>query len=353
MITSHLSVCRSRFPLPASPFPLFLFLLAGCVVEGAKKAAPDTTASASIVTVTPVNRGSGGMRETIRWALSPNRRAILAVHDPVGIEGDPIPDGFFFGDEEREFQIQVDSVWDVSPSPDWKSIAFGRAYTIQKGESGEINLLPEVSRATSIDSVTLRAASFPTSGGVDMRAVAQPGVIRIPVNPRQQGAVDSARPRLFPIARGWRVRWTSDGTTVALGNSPGRSYDDDSSQTWSALDPTTGALHGTLPASATVAEAKFTEGPTLELGNPIPVEKSPPITVDRGNRRFQIQSERGVITLVETTTGATKKDPTRVIGAGIALAATAGGRYVLALAPRSTPEPHGMSVQPVVYTVTW
>jgi len=65
------------------------------------------------------------------------------------------------------------------------------------------------------------------------------------------------------------------------------------------------------------------------------------------------QRERGVITLVETTTGSAAKDPPRVVGAGIALTATAGGRYVLALAPRSTPEPHGMIVQPVVYTVTW
>src|SRR5215208_6230359 len=134
MLISRLCFRRSRFPLPASCLPLYTLLIAACVVESNnKQGAVDTTRLAPVVTVTPVSRGPGGMRESIRWAFSPDRRAMLVVDDPVGIELDPIPDAFFFGDEARQFQIQMDSVWDVSPSPDWKSIAFGRAYTIQKG----------------------------------------------------------------------------------------------------------------------------------------------------------------------------------------------------------------------------
>jgi hypothetical protein len=37
----------------------------------------------------------------------------------------------------------------------------------------------------------------------------------------------------------------------------------------------------------------------------------------------------------------------------VALAATAGGRYIVALAPKAKPDPNGRAIEPVVYTVTW
>ncbi|MFN2636474.1 MAG: hypothetical protein ABR585_05580 [Gemmatimonadaceae bacterium] len=326
--------------------------LTGCVVDNAsKQTTADTTHVAPVVTVTAVNHGAGGMREQVRWILSPDKRALLVVDDPVAIENDPIPNAFFFGDEGHEFQIQMDSVWDVVPSPDWKSLAFARAFTIQTGPAGEINLLPEVSRRTGIDTATLRSGSFPTSGMVGMSGVAQPGVIRIPENPRQAGAADSAAPKMFPVARGWHVRWTTDGTALALGSNPAHGGDNEPSQTWSALDPSTGALHGSLPANTSLYEPSFTNGPTFELSAPVPLDKSPPISVNRGGKTYSIESERGVITISETTAGAPKSQ--RVVGAGMALTATAGGRYIVAIAPRAKPEPHGMAVEPVVYTVTW
>jgi hypothetical protein len=184
------------------------------------------------------------------------------------------------------------------------------------------------------------------------RAVAQAGVIHIPDNPRQNAAGDSAAPKLFPVARGWRVRWTTDGTTLALGNSPARATDTEPSQTWAALDPTTGALHGTLPANVSLADVKMTGGPTLDRSLPIDMTQSPPIRIQRGTQTFTILSNRGVITIADPpqvgSTGAQ-----RVVGAGIALAATAGGRYIIALAPRSTAGANEMAIEPVVYTVTW
>jgi len=331
-----------------------LLALGGCVVDsGKKEASPDTTALAPIVTVTPVNRGTHGMAERVLWAFSPDRKAVLVVADPGGVENEPVPNGFFFGDEARGFQTQMDSVWDVAPSPDWKWIGFGRAYTVVAGGGTGSDLLTDVSRRTSIDTATLRAGSFPASGMSLARAVAQPGVIHIPDNPRVQAAADSASPKLFPVARGWRVRWTTDGTTLALGNSPARAVDNEPSQTWSALDPATGALHGTLPSSAKLADVKFTGGPTLDRSLPIDMNQSPPIRIQRGNQTFNIHSERGVITLVETTPGAATKAAPRVVGAGIALAATAGGRYIIALAPRAKPDPNEIAIEPVVYTVTW
>ena len=328
--------------------------LTGCVADNTtKQTTADTTRTAPVVTVTPVNRGTHGMAERVSWAFSPDKKAVLVVADPGGVENEPVPNGFFFGDEARGFQTQVDSVWDVAPSPDWKWIGFGRAYAVVRGEGTGTDLLTDVSRRTSIDTATLRAGSFASSGMSMSRAVAQPGVIRIPDDPRQAAAADSSVPKLFPVARGWRVRWTTDGTSLALGNSPARAMDTEPSQTWAALDPSTGALHGTLPANAKLADVKFTAGPTLDRSLPIDMNQAPAIQIERGNQTFTIQSERGVITLVETTPGRATTSAPRVVGAGIALAATAGGRYIVALAPRGKPEANEMAIEPVGYTVTW
>jgi hypothetical protein len=330
-----------------------LIALGGCLVDSSKKeTTADTTHLAPVVTVTPVNRGTHGMAERVMWAFSPDRRSVLVIADPGGVENEPVPNGFFFGDEARGFQTQMDSVWDVVPSPDWKWIGFGRAYSVVGGAGTGSDLLTDVSRRTSIDTATLRAGSFASSGMSMSRAIAQAGVIHIPENPRASAAADSAVPKLFPVARGWRVRWTTDGSTLALGNSPSRAVDNEPSQTWSALDPVTGALHGTLPANSKLADVKFTEGPTLDRSLPIDMTQSPPIQIQRGKQSFTIQTVRGVITIVgPPEVGSTGAQ--RVVGAGIALAATAGGRYIIALAPRSTSDPNGSAVEPVVYTVTW
>jgi hypothetical protein len=184
------------------------------------------------------------------------------------------------------------------------------------------------------------------------RAMAQPGVIHIPANPRAQAAADSSAPRLFPIARGWRVKWTTDGSTLALGNNPARAEDNEPSQTWAALDPNTGQLHGSLPGSASLADVTFTMGPTLDRSVPIDMTQAPPIRIQRSDKTYTVQSERGVITIVEPP-AAGSTGAQRVVGAGIALAATAGGRYIVALAPKANPDPNAMAIEPVVYTVTW
>jgi hypothetical protein len=327
--------------------------LAGCLVDSTKKeSTADTTRVAPVVTVTPINRGTHGMAERVLWAFSPDKKAVLVVADPAGVENEPVPNGFFFGDEARGFQTQMDSVWDVAPSPDWKWIGFGRAYGVVGGAGTGTDLLTDVARRTSIDTATLRAGSFPSSGMSMSRAAAQPGVIHVPDDPRQIAAGDSASPKLFPIARGWRVRWTSDGTTLALGNSPSRATDTEPSQTWAALDPVTGAFHGTLPANAKLTEVKMTGGPTLDRSLPIDMTQSPSIQIRRGLQTFTILSNRGVITIMDPP-GVGSTGAQRVVGAGVALAATAGGRYIIALAPRLRPNPNEMGIEPVVYTVTW
>src|SRR6476469_3769092 len=182
MFTS-LPIRFSRFPRPASLFPLFPLFLAACLADSSKKeTATDTTHLAPIVTVTPVNHGTHGMAERVMWAFSPDRKAVLVVADPGGVENEPVPNGFFYGDENSGFQIQMDSVWDVAPSPDWKWIGFGRAYGVVAGEGTGSDLIADVARRTSIDTATLRAGSFASSGMSMARAIAQPGVIHVPGN---------------------------------------------------------------------------------------------------------------------------------------------------------------------------
>src|SRR3954465_649001 len=152
----------SRLPLPAVVFPL---LLTGCLVDSSKKeSSADTTHAAPVVTVTAVNRGTQGMTERVMWAFSPDRKAMLVVADPAGVENEPVPNGFFYGDETTGFQTQVDSVWDVAPSPDWKWIGFGRAYQVVDGSGTGSEPLADAARRTSIDTATLRAGSFVSSG---------------------------------------------------------------------------------------------------------------------------------------------------------------------------------------------
>jgi len=225
-MTTRISALRA----PRRAAAVTLIALGGCLVDSSKKeTTADTTHLAPVVTITPVNRGTHGMAERVMWTFSPDRKSVLVVADPGGVENEPVPNGFFFGDESRGFQTQMDSVWDVAPSPDWKWIGFGRAYTVVGGAGTGTDLLTDVSRRTSIDTATLRAGSFAASGMSMSRAVAQAGVIHIPDNPRESAAADSAAPKLFPVARGWRVRWTADGSTLALGNNPSRAVDNEPS----------------------------------------------------------------------------------------------------------------------------
>src|SRR2546423_3510829 len=148
MLISRVWFCRSLFPLPASLFPLFL---AGCVVDSSKKVSTaDTTQHAPVVTVTPVNRGTAGMAQRVLWAFSPDHKAVLVVADPGGVENEPVANAFFFGDEARGFQTQMDSVWDVAPSPDWKWLRVGRAITILGGTAARHEVLTYVSRTRSV-----------------------------------------------------------------------------------------------------------------------------------------------------------------------------------------------------------
>jgi hypothetical protein len=338
-------------------FLVAALLTTACVEVSNKSSASDTTMSRAtpVVSATEVNRGTYGMRSQVRWILSPDSSAIVVMVDPVSVENDPLPNAFFFGSETRNFQTRMDNVWDVAPAPDWQSLAFSRAHIV-RGE-GDDSIPPAewiaLARTTGMDTATVIQGSFQASGMAMMRAIAQPGIIRVPADIRAPGATDAAAPKLFPIARGWQVRWTVDGSTIALGNNPAKVNDNEASASWAALDPTTGAFHGTLPAGARLVVPRWKNGPVLESAAPVDMSGSRPIAVTAGKRTFSIESQRGVITARETTPGVDSGATPFAIGSGQALVATKGGRYIVALAPRRNAVANEIPVEAVVYTVAW
>jgi hypothetical protein len=295
------------------------------------------------------------MASRLKWLLSPDSSAILAMVDPVGVENEALPNGFFYGSESRNFHTRMDSVWDVSPSPDWGKIAFSRAYVLNPREQDSIpaTMWQDVARRTGMDTTTVRLGSFASSGMSMARAIAQPGTITVPADARATGAADDATPKMYPIALGWRVRWTADGNLIALGGSPARVQDDEPSETWASLDPATGAFHGSLPASAKIVVPRWVEGAVLDISVPVDLQSAPAIRVSSGGRNFSIESARGVITAREITVGSDSSSRTYSIGSGKAVAATRGGRYILALAPRAKAEAYEVPVEAIVYVVGW
>jgi hypothetical protein len=333
-------------------------ILVACVDSSSRPRASDSTMisrQTPVVNSVRVNQGSYGMTAKTRWAMSSDSTTIIAMVDPAGVENEAIPNAFFLGSERRNFQTRMDSVWDVAPSPDWGAIAFSRAYVLNAGGADSIpaSMWQDLSRRTGIDSATLRTGSFPTSGMSVARGVAQPGVIQIPPDARAPGAADAAVPRMYPVALGWHVRWTPDGASVALGNSPAKVQDAEASATWAALDPKTGAFHGTLPAESKLLVARWVEGPVLDMSAPVDMQGAAPIRVTAGSRLLSIESLRGVITAHELGAGADSTARTFTIGSGKALAATKGGRYILALAPRQRAVANEIPVEVVVYVVGW
>ena len=336
--------------------PLAL-LTTGCVQEAPRSTADSTVVArtAPVVTSIRVNQGTYGMRSQVKWILSTDSSSILAMVDPVGVENEPIPNSFFYGSEKRNFQARMDSVWDVAVSPDWSTIAFSRAYVINPREADSIPpaMWQNVARRTGLDTATVRTSSFPSSGMSMARAIAQPGTIKVPADARASGASDDAAPKMYPVAIGWRIRWTTDGSFIALGNSPAQVSDSEGSESWASLDPKTAVFHTTLPAEAKTVAPKWVSGPLLDLSVPVDIQSAPQLDVSAAGRRFSIESSRGVITARETGIVPDSTARSYTIGSGKALAATKGGRYILALAPRGKAVVGEMPVEVIVYIVGW
>lgn len=331
-------------------------LALGALGCGAERAAPpdDTAAGAPLAAAEPgpcgpqaplpppgdslrarvvvVTQGQRGMIARARWALSPDGCALLAVEDWASIENEPFGDGVVLA-REGSGVVQKDGVWDAVPGPDWIRLAYGKAHRVSAGERDSLTSAQwdSLARAVGIPVADVRRGAFPASGMAIMVGLAQPGIVRL-------GCAGSPGcDRVFPIAAGWRVGWSADGTTLAAAAAPSPMVSDDAEPTrWLALDPETGTPRGELPPEARLAPVRWTDGPTIDVSVSPDTIHAPRIAVDGGS--------------VETADGVVRLGG-RVVGPGIALAATRSGHYILALAPRPDAKEYEATHRLVVYAL--
>jgi hypothetical protein len=277
--------------------------------------APSSIGGASALSV---NRGTHGMAALTRWAFSGDRRSLLVVEDPAGVEAEPVADGFLFASEGSGLIIQRDGVWDVSPSPDWRRLAIGISYLIQGRERPSIPAAEwtALARRSGLPADSVRKGAFEASGMSTAYGLAQPAAYDLAV------AADSGagyQPLTLAMAGGWRVGWSANGDALLVGTNPRRAGDDEASPGWIPVD-----LRGRRLAEgdATPAPVAWTEGPTLDSSVPIDFDSGHEIAA--GART--IASGAGWI---RVRGGGSD----RIVGPGTALAATASGRYVAALVP--------------------
>lgn len=285
------------------------------------------------VEVFPANRGTHGMSARTRWVLSRDRRSLLLVEDPVGVEAEAIPNGFIFASDRGSVLVQRDSVWDVAPSPDWRRLAYGKAYILAVSEGEEVRPATWQRVATSVrlpmDSV--RRNAFMTSGMVPAYGFAQPVVLD--VSARAANASMTQGGTTLRIAGGWRVRWADDGEILAVGAKPERVQDDSPSPSWLGVDPLTGVVGTPLEEDA-LDPLTWIEGPVIDISVKLDLRETRSLAIDDGT----LESRGGWVRL-----------DGRIIGPGLVVAATRSGEFIAALAPRATARQYEAAVEPVIY----
>lgn len=281
--------------------------------------APAANGPPAVARVHRVSNGTKGMARTLRWTFSPDHQSLIAVDDPVSVEAEALADGFVYVSESGAGVVQIDSVWDVAPSPDWSWLAYAHAHRSRVGEAEQPSdaQWADLARRAGLTVEETKRRAFPVSGMAYISAVAVPAVRRV-----ADGAADASERRL-DVAAGWRAAWSTTGALAAFGAAP-RMVQDDSPAPWYVLvDPQTGASRDTVRDASVLASVPWIEGPTLDIS--IPFDHDRRRTVEGGSRT--IVSEDGWVRVREREEGG----PGRIVGPGSVLAATAGGRFVLVL----------------------
>ena len=293
----------------------------------------DSARLAADVEVFPVNRGTHGMAARTRWLVARDRRSLLFVEDPVGVEAEAIPNGFIFASDRGPVIAQRDSVWDVVPSPDWRRLAYGKAYVLPAHQGGEVleSTWRRVAETVNLPLDSVRRNAFMTSGMVPAWGFAQPVILD--VSARAANASMRQGGTTLPIAGGWRVRWADDGDILAIGSKPERVQDDSPSLAWLGVTPETGAVEGPLEEDA-LDPISWVEGPTIDISVPLDLRETRSLAIDNGT----LESRGGWVRLNG-----------RIIGPGLVVAATRTGQFIAAFAPRADARQYESAVEPVIY----
>lgn len=310
-------------------FPLALLLLAGCTGNDSAPAA-DTTAALnpdSLADTTAadtgrftidqgeiirVNPGPRGMSGVVRWVLSPDSSALLAIEDWVSVEAEAYFDGFLLASERTASWVREDSVWDVAPSLDWTRVAYGLASRIMGGEGDSMppESLAVVASRLGVSVAEVRASAFPASGMAPAMGLARLGVADVAFGQK----------RTLPVLAGWNVRWSRSGDRVFAGLGPEMVNDDAPSRAWVSVTPGRGDSAVSHTGSLDSARVPWHTGPTLDIS--VEPDTSEVVIATAG----RTISSRGGELLVDSVS----------VGDGVALAATRQGCFVLALVRDTT-----------------
>jgi hypothetical protein len=281
-------------------------ILAACAT-GEREPAPDTgrpdtgmhpaepghgpQGAAAETTTVLVNRGTGGMASRVRWLLSPDSAALIVVEDAVGVEAEPVPNGFLFARESDGLVVQRDSAWHVAPSPDWRRLAWGRAYGPRPTERDSMSradwlefleripqeLLSQLgttrTTAAGRDSLIrlLRRRTFPSSGMSYAVAIGVAHYLDL-----------DGRSRDIPLRfDGWRVAWTPDGSTLGIGTDPTGVQDESPPRRWVLVRPPSGDSIGSAADRGRFATPRWVEGPVLDVSIDEPARE---LVATRGRR---------------------------------------------------------------------
>lgn len=328
---------------PMRDLPLAQTIGAGFVSRGwtATVVADSAVLPTPVVQLKRVNNGSAGVITRVRWLRSPDGRAMIVTEDAAAAENEPLPDGFIYVADDGAV-IQRDSVWDVAPSPDWRRLAYGSAYLISvKGrDSVTVRQWAAVAGRTNLDVNVVRRGAFSVSTMGHGYGFAQPTVE--PTHPDSQGSspvLDLVR-RPVPVSGGWRVRWTANGRTLAVGQPPtGVARDDSPASIWLAVDVDSYLLRGPLPEGSSI-QPGWVDGPVLDTTAVLSME--PRRTAVAGG---WVESAGGWVVMRSTRTGGAR----RVLGPGVLLGATRSGEFVAAVVPDPTARTGNIPLRSVVY----
>lgn len=332
--------------MPTARLELARLVAAGFAAQGRPVAlVPDVALPSSPpVTAVPVSRMRGAGVSRLRWTTSGDRSRLLVVEDVEVASGDPAPDAFVYAADEGAVVVQRDSVWDVTVTPDWGRLAYGRAYVVSSEgrDSLSIRGWADVSARTNIQIHVIREGAFRVSRELQHFAVAQPVVESThPDSLRDQSLVRIVSTQV-PIVGGWRVRWTRDARKLAVGMPPRPPARDDApSPTWLGVDPNTGLFDREL-GRAGLYDPAWTSGP---VPGPATRPDATPrrIAIDGG----AVESGDGWIVVRGTVTDGARV----VVGPGTVLTATRSGRFIVALVPVPGQEPGQVGSRATLYRV--
>jgi len=290
-----------------------------------------------------VNRATRGMAARVRWGLAPDSSAMIVVEDPAGVENEAVPDGVLYATERTGRTWRMDSVWSASPSPDWTRVAVGRAVVLGGGEAQVVapsrwqdaakSLAAIAGPQSALAAESLRVHAYPVSGMAVAEGAAATFVADVTRDEREA-------PIRFVSLDGWRVRWSCDGHDLVIGVRPERIQDDAPATKTRRV-----AVQGGQITAAPVADSvPWTEGPTLDISVKVARDAR---TLHARGRLIEGKSNR--ITVRDSSTSGWSQP--RVVGAGVPLAVTRNGRFVLAIAPRTDARQYESPDHAVVYRV--